>query len=685
MLDARAPRHLAGLTAFYDHAEPDRYYVTCDAPTLVRTPTPQLSLVLFRSLDRSRGFLQLEAQLAPPQTQLQEAREMLAAQSASVILTPPHWRRGHVHLAGWVESEVLAPIQLSLGAPSLAGHPHVVVAAQLDQQAAALAHACLRGDGLPTVLIFELETLGLAGPLEVEAEADLQAIHDRLTAEGALTTPYGRARIAATWESCARDNLIRVRVLDESGDVESQRSEAMRRVGEDLLSRMFSPFPPPERPALLNDTTVAPIELSFRLTMRREELATHSRWNFRERRAVVMKHYAAASLLDLLGEHDSSDHIRFVDGLDDAQEVMVRVEPELARLGLAAVEVQIAREHDDTVRQTLVLTDESPQGRFSSDDEMPLRYRVQARFDPTRTHCPDRGTQWMAIEGNFITVAARDLFGLKTLTVIATDSDLDWLAHIEVQANLPGQPPQSLLLDSQRRSADLIFTGAAGMPISVTSHWRGVEGEPTLSAPGVEVLDDVLLLDNPFAPPLLISVIPLLLGGVQSVTVELACAHEQFEHTRVLTFDAANRLPERVHLRRPAHSPASYRFRVTRTFEDGSVSQGTWQNSDDISLIVGAEGPVQQHAVEVFLVPGAVSLRGSLAVELSLEAGNHRSHELIDGERDRARLSLVAPEDAPPPSLRIREFLATGSVIETQMADPPKIVVLPPPLQPITA
>ncbi|PSN14825.1 hypothetical protein C7271_21385, partial [filamentous cyanobacterium CCP5] len=261
MLDiGRPPASIAGVTVFLDHASDRRRYVMADTPRLVANPDPQLSLVLFRSDDAQGGLLQFEAQLAPTPEQLAEIEHQLTTDGPPPLLLPPHWRSGTVRLAGWLDTEDLSPLSLSLGMPSLVGDPMALVAARLDRDGAALAEAALRGNALPTVMIFDLELLGLAGPLGIEAEADLQAIHDRLTAEGALNTPYGAARLAITWEEFAKDNLIRMRVVDETGDVDSQRAEALRRVGQDLVSRMFSPFPPPEKPPQLNDQPVAALE-----------------------------------------------------------------------------------------------------------------------------------------------------------------------------------------------------------------------------------------------------------------------------------------------------------------------------------------------------------------------------------------------------------------------------------------
>ena len=411
MLDiGRPPQHIAGLTLFYDHANMDRRYVLAEVPRLVADPDPQLSLLLFRG-ESLGGLLQLECTVAPTDAQLAEVERELSHAGRAPTLVLPDWRSGSVRLAGWLQAEELAPKVLVVGAPSLVGDPVAVVAARLDAPGAALADAALRGNALPTAVIFDMEALGLAGPLGIQAEADLQALHERLTAEGALTTPYGRARIAKTWESAARDNIIKVRVVDESGDVESNRAEAMRRIGEDLIARMFSPFPPPERPPQLDDGSVAPLELSFRLTMRREELSASSRWDFRERRAMSIRHYAAANLIDLLGGHDPDSHITTADLTERTRDIVLRVEPELAKLGLAAIEVDVRGTTNGAVDRTVVLSDEQPEARVTASTAgTSVKYRVRTRFDPTLTSASDRESGWERADGDLLALSARRTF-----------------------------------------------------------------------------------------------------------------------------------------------------------------------------------------------------------------------------------------------------------------------------------
>jgi hypothetical protein len=679
MLDAgRPPDRIAGLTLFHDHSDDRRRYVLAETPALVADPDPRLSLLLFRG-EQSGGLLQFESHLAPTAVQLVTIEQTLSQRGRSPILARPDWRAGTVRVAGWLQTEELAPAMLAIGAPSLVGDPRAIIAARLDASGAALADAALRGNALPTVVIFELETLGLAGPLGVEVEADLQALHDRLTAEGALTTPYGRARIAKTWESAARDNVIRVRVVDESGDVQSRRAEAMRQVGEDLIARMFSPFPPSERPAQLDNGTVAPLELSFRLTMRREELETTSRWDYRERRAVAIRHYAAASLIDLLGGRDPSDFIAFADVSDRRRQIVVRTEPELSQLGLAAIEVDLGDSAMGVVENTVVLTDASPEVRLgTTDPDTTLRFRLRTRFDPDLTSAPDRESDWREATGGLVAVSPRRTFPPRRFTVLAGRVEFDWLDHVEVLVSAPGEATKSLVLTADAQIADAFFPAAGSQVLTVTAHWRGVSNEPARSDPPREVEGDLLVLDSPFADSINVLVAPLPRSGVMTTVVELEIRHEDFSCRKTVSWDAPDRTPRRVGLRRLAGSPRRYVYRTHLIHDDGTVEQKPWAESELPALIVGADRAVDVRTVDVVLLGGGPAARGSLAVELVLEGDGDRAIEILEGDRDSATLVVAVAAEAAPPVLIVREFLSTGQVHESRWDDPGALTVLPP-------
>ena len=680
MLDAgRPPQLIAGLTVFHDHADSARRYVLPEMPTLVANPDPQLSLVVFRGAQQG-GFLQLVATLAPSEAQLKMVEKTLSETGRVPTLARPDWRSGTVRIAGWLDARELAPLDLVVSPPSLVGDPVAVISARLDAPGAALADAAIRGDALPTVVIFDLETLGLSGPLGIEAEADLTALHDRLTAEGALTTPYGRARIAKTWEEAARDNVIKIRVVDESGDIEGRRAEAMRRVGDDLLARMFSPFPPPERPPQLGDATVAPLELSFRLTIRREEVSNRARWDFRERRATRIRHYAAASLIDLLRGRDPSKHIQFADLTESRHEIVVRAEPELTRLGFAAVEVDVRATESATVIRTVVLTDAAPETRFTVDDaSVPMQFRVRSRVDPERSGATDTESAWLDAPYAVVPISARRLFPPRVFTVIAGQVEFDWLDHVEVTVQAPGEPARSLILSSDARSADAFFPAAGGRALSVVAHWRGLSDEPARSDAPREVTDDILILDSPFGDSINVLVVPLPLQGIATIVVELRCPLGDVMRTRTVSWDAPDRTPRSVGLRRLAGSPRRYAHRMQLIREDGTVDQKTWIETDAATLVVPSSDGLAVRTAEVVFLGGGPTARGSFAIELALEAGSDRVAHVIEGDRDTATLVLVLPEDAPAPVLTMREHMNSGEVREERWDNPATLTVVPAP------
>lgn len=696
MLDAgTAPLHIGGVTVFADHADPELRYVIADAPRVRADPEPRLSLLLFRG-PAEGALLQLDTELGPTAAQLEEVTRTLAALGRPPRLARPDWVGGTVSLAGWLQADELRPLTLSLGPPSLVGDPSSTLAARLDRGGAALAERALRGgDALPTVVIYTLEFLGLAGPLGVEAEADLQAIHERLTLEGAINTPYGRARLAKTWEEFAKENLIRLRVVDESGDVESRRAEALTRVGSELVAKLLSPCPPAEAPPILDDRAVAQVELSFRLTMRREALATTARWSFLERSARRIAHHAAASLVGILGDRSIDAHVRYADLAPPSRELVVRAEPELPALGIAALEVELrlgaaGSEGSEgrgseaaAVELAATLTPAQVEARIlvARDPTEPLRYRVRARFDPTVTRAPERQTEWMEALGSAVVISARRLFPPRSLTLVAGYLPLDWLDDVEVEVQPPAveEPARLLVLSRTQRSTQADFAAAGDGPLTITAHYRGREGEPSVSDPPrtLDPGEDLVVLDGPFGPSVDVLLVPVPLSGVVSITVELELSDVGFRHTKTAAWDLPDRTPRRVGLRRLRGMAGTYRHRTTLLHDDGRVEVIDWAESDERTLVMGAKGPVRVDRTEVLALGGGPAGRGSLAIELELTAGDASTKVLLEGTRDVAELVLVTPASSPAPTLVAREIMADGRTREERFPEPPAIVVLP--------
>ena len=425
---------------------------------------------------------------------------------------------------------------------------------------------------------------------------------------------------------------------------------------------------------------MAPLELSFRLTIGREEVSNNARWDFRERRATLIRHYAAASLIDLLGDRAPSDHIHFADLTEPRHALVVRAEPELTALGLTAVEVDIRAAGSTAISRTLLLTDAAPETRLTLDGPaVPMQFRVRAHVDPMRSGGKDQESAWLDSPGGVIPISARRLFPPRIFTVIAGQVEFDWLDHVEVAVQAPGEPSRALMLSSDVRSADAFFPSAGGRALSVVVHWRGLRDEPTLSDPPRQVADDILILDSPFGDSINVLVVPLPLQGIATVVVELRAPLSDVLRTKTVSWDAPDRTPKYVGLRRLADSPRRYGHRIQLIREDGTIDQKPWVESEATTLIVPSSDGLAVRTAEVVVLGGGPAGRGSFAIELALESGTDRVTDVIEGDRDTAMLVLVLPPHAPPPALTMREHMNSGEVRDERWDNPATLTVVPAP------
>jgi len=674
------------MVLFADHADPDRFYVVPEVPRIsLRDDGPAIDLTLFRG-DLEGALLRFEVALRPTDEELHAVETAFAAAGRRrPDLRRPDWRDGTFRLAGWLAADELAPTVLHTGRPSLAGHPGALVAARLDRHGAALADGSLRGDALPVVAMFELETVGLAGPISVQAEADLHAIHRRLTVEGALTTPIAAASIEATWERFLRENLVRIDVLDESGDPEAARAEALRRVGQDLVLRMLTPEPPPELPPQLEDGSIAPIELSFRLTARQEELATFARWDFRERSAVPIRHHAAASLIGLVPEGDGASRIREVDLDTLPRSILLRTEPDLEALGLEAVEIDLRWPDGPEVGETLVLTPEAMEAtvHLPIDPDMPgVEARARARFDPEATSAEDRETDWFPAEGRFLLLSPGRLFPTRSVAVLVGRGEMDWIDHVELEATVGDGPTHSALLDRETLSATLHLPGAGEEEVRIVSHWQGMADEPARSTASRTVEGELLVLDSPFGPSIPVLVVPRPLDAVAGMGVECELEHGDLTDRKEAWWEPGDHEPRSLALRRLADAPALYRYRTTVLESDGTLHASDWREKDGDerwAIIVGGDDAVDVIRRTVVVLGGGPAARGSLAMELVLRSGDHETRTILEGDADTTELLLVAPEGSPAPMLVVTEHMNDGTVRTSEFDDDGTLFVIPPP------
>lgn len=681
MLDLSTPPVLvAGLSAFRDHAETDLLRLLPDRVRVADEVEPLLSLVLYRTgvddPDRGGGLIQLEVELAPTAAQVHQLRSTLPAQERPWRLVPPDWVGGQARLVGWLSPQdgALQPLELASARPSLAGWPRVLIAALLDAPAASLAVGALRGDALPTGVVLALELQGLAGRLDVVAEADLAAVHERLTAAGALTTPVARATLSATWEELLRDQAVRIQVLDASGDVESRRAEAVRRIGEDLTSRLLTPVLPPEAPPLLADGTVAPVELSFRLTTRREELATTTRWEWTERRATTFTHYASAMLTDLLAGRDPLEVITRLDlGDRDEQPLRLVLLGSAPAAGLLAVEVEVARAGRAST-DIVVLTPADPEALLDLDPGEGVRYRFRPRFDPALTRRPEEPTAWHELGRDWVLpVDPGRLFPPRRLRVLTVGAFHDAV----VTLSAPGDAPHTVSLDPGTPSTELVVPDAQDTPLEIVTRWRGWPGGVPVTVTTSGITEDQVFLRSPFDEPTEVTFLPVFEDGVVAITVEVLPGPGSWASPTTATWEADQRDPVDVEVRHRTGTATGLPYRVTVVRADGATTtelpaaQGSF-------VVVGSDRAVERRLHRVGSVLGGAARGQALLLELHATAGDLTEVVLVDDDRPGVVLELVVPEGATPTDLLVRAHLPSGELQVTDIAAIGTTTLLPP-------
>jgi hypothetical protein len=394
---------------------------------------------------------------------------------------------------------------------------------------------------------------------------------------------------------------------------------------------------------------------------------------------VPIRHYAAASLVDLLGARDPESFIRLIDLQEARPDIAVRVEPELRALGLAAVEVDLREPGSDAVKRTVSLTDANPEIRVAgTSGQIGVDYRVRTHFDPSLTAAADRESAWQSEPGGLVVVSARRLFPPRRFTAIAGRVEFDWIDGIDLLLRVPGEPARSLTLTRDAQSGDVFFAGAAERGLTVSATWRGGQNEPTRSDPPHGVDDGILVLDSPFAESLHVVVVPMFRAGVVTIVAELQAASNGFVHARTVSWDAPDRTPVRVGLRRLPGGSQTYTYRVQAIHDDGRVEPSSWQQSSAPTLIAGADGPVAVRTADVVVLGGGPQGRGSFAIEVALESGHDSVSDVLEGTRDSTSLVLVTSSTSPAATLTVRERLNSGEVRESHWDDPPALTVIPP-------
>ena len=200
------------------------------------------------------------------------------------------------------------------------------------------------------------------------------------------------------------------------------------------------------------------------------------------------------------------------------------------------------------------MTDAQPETRLAAAwSGADLAYRVRTRFDPELTTTTDRESDWQPAIGGLVAVSIRELFPARQFTAIAGRVEFDWVEGIDLLVSAAGERARSLTLTRDAQSADAFFPAASRRPLSASIT---VAGRTTSRrAPPARDADDILVVDSPFADSINVLVVPLPVAGILTIVVELRSQDGAFVHSRTISWDAPDRTPKRVGLRRLIGGP----------------------------------------------------------------------------------------------------------------------------------
>ncbi len=671
MIDAgRPPLFADGLALLRDHADPALLHVLPGPPRLRRGAdgAPRLRLDVYRSERADGGLLQLEVDLGIEPERLEElTRSLTASLGVAVRLAVPAWRAGEAALIGaWRPAD--APpadtpptsngaLRVAVTAPSLEGDCPVVIAAALDRTAAALAAEALRAGTLPMGVVYTLEVLALEGPLAVEAEAELHRVHERLRLRGGFETAWGSAELQGFFEELVEEGLIRFHVHDEVPDADAARAEALRRVGEDLLRRMFDPGPGPSWGS--PDRSRSGVgQLSFYARTDRATLEETARWSWSERRARVLVHHTGASLVGLLRPDEPApvtEHTLRATGAG----LRIHVEAGMEELGLAAVEVLVQwgpapTEPDDAAplaERTVLLRPDAADADLlvEAPPLTPWRWRATPHGGGSSTPTP-----WQAGSGGALVVTPRRIAPFREAWILPGDIPFDWLDRVELEARA-GDHARHVTLRRGDPAVRLRFPGDTPDP-RLRATWRGRPGEPDhVDADGP--LADLLVLDAPFGPDLVVTLVPAVGADVVSLEAE-ATRDGPLPDTRRARWDAPPFDAVPLSLRRLRGADDAWRLTWREERETGELVEHT-STPDTRAAVLGAPG-TRIEWLDVALVADAELL--GVALTVTATDGSPPARVFLGpGERDR-RVPLVLGVGAPLRwSAAIERWTASGA------------------------
>jgi hypothetical protein len=686
---------VGGVVCFHDHLIAGMRHVLPGPPRVVvdEHGRPVVRLIRYRGT-RTGGFLTLQVDLSLDAPTLDRVRSELATRAGhDVELVPVLFQEGTVRLTvlGVEQPSDTGPFlieqALATTTPSLLGPATAIFSVEVDQEAADLLEAAIRGGDVPVLVVYDLGFTGLRPARGLRARVEAGMAYDYLRSRTAGRALVFKADLDVQAEALRREGHITIEDVDYSQSdpvILAQREEEVRATLRELTEGLF--FRPAASPSVLGTEDLArsgAVDAAWALKGRPRAAFLLRDLEQREQQtlsydldeaAATMVRVAPQGSLRLPPGVDPSTLVLEVttDGPPEAVEIRAFAPAEADWTGIEAVLVDLRV--GDIVRSIILSPDAADGALLLPAGELGYRVRVVADVEPGALgEPPEPDPTFRPLPS--LTLAL-DPQGVARRRVVRVSLGMvDPAVVRQVDGSLvAGDREGPFLLDPQRSVVELPVWGP--VEARVEGELVTTDGSRVPFGRAVGPQEEAVLVNQP-ASLFHVVVVTLQdpLDRFESVTVELQSPTGERRAAVTLTGSSPT-----AQWSMPRSQGGTFRHRMRAFGRDARVVETDWQEAAG-SLLVAGDVDVRVEPVEVVVVGPSETL-GMLVTLTSLdppEGVDPAVSTVLDPGQSKFRVLVPFRRDAPR-RYRVegQVFLADGVLLLGPSEETAEVLLLRP-------
>ena len=705
-----------GLLVFNDHlAAGTRHYLP-GPPRVVldEEGRPVLSLIRYRGA-RTGGILTLEVDLSLDAPTLDQVRSKLAARAGhEVELVPVLFQEGTVRLtvlgveqpapddpsdepteqpAPEVEpgedqaGPLLVEQVLASTTPSLLGAARAIFSVELDDEAATLLDAAIRGGDVPVLMVYDLGFNGLRPARGLRARVEAAMAYEYLRSRRAGGALVFKADLDAEAEALRREGHISIEDVDYLGSdpaILARREEEVRATLNELAENLF--FRPAASPSVLGAEGLArsgAVDAAWGRKGRPQAAFLLRDLDQQERQtltydlheaAVTMVRVSPQGSLRLPPDVDPSSLVLDVttEGPPEAVEVRAFAPAEADWTGIQAIQVDLRA--GDRVGSIILSPDAADGTLLLPTRELAYRVRVMADAEPDTLGAPPApDPTFRPLPSLTLALDPQAMSGRRVVRISLGMVDPAVVRQVDGRL-VAGDQSRPFLLDQQRPVVELPVWGP--VEARVEGVLITVDGSRVPFGRPVGPDEQVVLVNQPAS---LFHVVVVTLSDpldrFESVTVELQ--GPTGERRAAVTLTGSSPTGQWSMPRSPG---GTFHHRMRAFGRDARVVETDWQEAAG-SLLVAGDVDVRVEPVQVVVV-GPSGTLGMLVTLTSLDPPkgvDPAVSTVLDPGQSTFRAMVPFRRDAPR-RYRVegQVFLADGELLLGPREETAEVLLLRP-------